>query len=108
MLMLYTNIPPVGRPAQINRDAILRTSLSIADRRGLEAVTMQAVASALEVTPMALYRHVADKADLLDGLVESLLSEFPLPARELAWDQRLRELGRSIREIARKHPQVFP
>jgi AcrR family transcriptional regulator len=98
----------MGRPAQINREAILRASLAIADDRGLEAVTMQAVASVLEVTPMALYRHVASKADLLDGLVESLLTGFPLPADELGWDQRLRELGRSMREIARQHPQVFP
>ncbi len=98
----------MGRPAQINREAILRASLAIADERGLEAVTMQAVASALDVTPMALYRHVASKADLLDGLVESLLTGFPLPADGLAWDLRLRELGRSMREIARRHPQVFP
>jgi AcrR family transcriptional regulator len=98
----------MGRPAQINREAILRASLAIADQRGLEAVTMQAVAGRLEVTPMALYRHVANKADLLDGLVESLLTGFPLPAAELAWDLRLRELGRSMREIARRHPQVFP
>lgn len=98
----------MGRPAQINREAILRASLAIADERGIEAVTMQAVAGRLDVTPMALYRHVASKADLLDGLVESLLTGFPLPAGELAWDQRLRELGRSIREIARQHPHVFP
>ena len=40
---------------------------------------MQAVADRLGVTPMALYRHVANKADLLDGMVESILLEVPLP-----------------------------
>jgi AcrR family transcriptional regulator len=98
----------MGRRAQINREAILGASLAIADERGLDAVTMQAVAGRLNVTPMALYRHVASKADLLDGLVESLLTGFPLPPGELAWDRRLRELGRSMREIARRHPEVFP
>jgi AcrR family transcriptional regulator len=98
----------MGRRAQISRDAILRASLAIADNEGLDAVTMQAVAGRLDVTPMALYRHVASKADLLDALVESLLTGFALPSDELPWDRRLREIGRSMREIARKHPQVFP
>jgi Bacterial regulatory proteins, tetR family len=57
----------VGRTAQISRAAILSAGLAIADEHGLSAVTMQAVARRLRVTPMALYRHVANKDDLLDG-----------------------------------------
>src|SRR5260370_25800535 len=67
----------MGRPAQISRDAVLRASLAIADSAGLDAVTMQAVARRLGVTPMALYRHVAGKTHLLDALGEGLLTEFP-------------------------------
>ena len=70
---------PVGRPARIDRDAVLATGLVIADELGLEALTMGAVAERLGVTPMALYRHVVNKADLLDGIVELLLTEFPAP-----------------------------
>jgi AcrR family transcriptional regulator len=98
----------MGRPAQISRAAVLRASLAIADSAGLDSVTMQAVARRLGVTPMALYRHVAGKADLLDALVEGLLTEFPLPAADLPWDERLRAIGRSIREVARRHPSLFP
>ena len=98
----------MGRPAQISREDVLRASMAIADSGGLGAVTMQAVARRLGVTPMALYRHVANKADLLDALVEGLLTEFPLPAGDLPWDERLRALGRSIREVARRHPSLFP
>jgi len=98
----------MGRPAQISRDDVLRASMAIADSGGLGAVTMQAVARRLGVTPMALYRHVANKADLLDALVEGLLTEFPLPAGDLPWDERLRALGRGIREVARRHPSLFP
>jgi AcrR family transcriptional regulator len=101
-------MPGMGRPAQISRDDVLRASMAIADSGGLGAVTMQAVARRLGVTPMALYRHVANKADLLDALVEGLLTEFPLPASDLPWDERLRVLGRSIREVARRHPSLFP
>jgi AcrR family transcriptional regulator len=98
----------MGRPAQISREEVLQASLAIADADGLEAVTMQAVARRLGVTPMALYRHVASKADLLDALVEGLLTEFSPPAGELSPGERLRAMGRSIREVARRHPSLFP
>ncbi|HMD23653.1 MAG TPA: TetR family transcriptional regulator [Streptosporangiaceae bacterium] len=64
----------MGRVAQISRAAVLAAALRLADERGLAAVTMHAVARSLDVTPMALYRHVADKDALLDGLVELLLT----------------------------------
>jgi AcrR family transcriptional regulator len=98
----------VGRRARIDRSVILRASLDVADERGLTAVTMQAVADRLGVTPMALYRHVAHKADLLDGLVESLLVEFQLPDPRLSWRDRLSEIARAARDSARRHPDVFP
>jgi len=63
----------MGRPAQIDRTLILCASLDLADERGLAGVTMQAVADRLGLTPMALYRHIANKADLLDAVQESLL-----------------------------------
>jgi AcrR family transcriptional regulator len=98
----------VGRPAQIDRAAILAASLELADEQGLTAVTMQAVADRLGVTPMALYRHVANKADLLDGVVESILLEVPLPDPSDAWPDRLSALARGTRAAARRHPQIFP
>ncbi len=69
---------------------------------------MGAVAERLDVTPMALYRHVANKADLLDGIVELLLTEFPSPPSELPWPDRLAALAGNIRASARRHPSVFP
>jgi len=98
----------VGRKPLIDRAAVLAASLAVADRDGLAALTMQAVADRLGVTPMALYRHVANKADLLDGVVESLLTEFPLPEAGSPWPARLRELGRYVRQTAQRHPAVFP
>jgi len=98
----------VSRHAQISRAAVLGAGLAIADEKGLSAVTMQAVAGRLAVTPMALYRHVTNKTDLLDGLVELLLTEFPLPAADLPWQERLTRLADSIRASANGHPGVFP
>jgi len=87
---------------------VLATSLTLADEQGLSAVTMQAVADRLGVTPMALYRHVANKADLLDGLVESILEEVPLPDAADPWPGRLAGLAQGTRAAARRHPEIFP
>jgi AcrR family transcriptional regulator len=98
----------MGRVAQISRTAVLAAALQLADEQGLAAVTMHAVARRLHVTPMALYRHVADKDAILDGLVELLLTEYPRPSAEGRWDERLVALADGIRATARRHPAVFP
>jgi AcrR family transcriptional regulator len=98
----------MARPAVLDRTGILEVSLALADAGGVENVTMAAVARELGVTPMALYRHVADKADLLDGLVECLLTQIPLPPQTVPWTERLRALARSTRGVAQRHPHVFP
>jgi AcrR family transcriptional regulator len=98
----------VGRAAQISREAVLSAALAVADELGLEAVTMHAVARRLQVTPMALYRHVDDKNALLDGLVERLLTEYPMPLAGQGWQERLTALAAGIRDAARRHPAVFP
>jgi AcrR family transcriptional regulator len=97
----------MGRTAQIGRPAILAAALEIADEQGVDAVTMHAVARRLEVTTMALYRHVANKADLMDGLVEVLVTEFPRPSAGSSWDERLTELATGVRAVARRHPGAF-
>ena len=97
----------MGRTAQIDRSAILRAALEVADEHGLDAVTMQAVAKRLGVTAMALYRHVADKADLLDGMVEVLLAGIPA-AEPGGWNDQLTAMAHGIRAVARAHPAAFP
>ena len=98
----------MGRPPRIDRAQVLGEALALADEEGLEALTMAGVAKRLGVTPMALYRHVANKAELLDGVVELLLTEFPPPPAGLFWSERLSVLARNIRASARRHPSVFP
>ncbi|MEV4567748.1 TetR family transcriptional regulator [Nonomuraea sp. NPDC049419] len=98
----------MGRPAQISRATVLDAALALADEQGLAAVTMAAVAARLGVTPMALYRHVSNKDDLLDGLVEALLTEIPPPPDDLPWQDRLRHLATGVRRSAARHPSVFP
>jgi AcrR family transcriptional regulator len=101
---LYT----LPRPSVISTSAILEASLALAERSGLAAVTMRAVAKRLGVTPMALYRHVPDKQALLDGLVDRLLAELPVPDPALPWRERLGAMLGALRDAARRHPEAFP
>lgn len=98
----------VARPRRIDRDAVLAASLEVADELGVDRLTMQAVSDRLGVTAMALYRHVDDKADLLDGVVERLLDEIRPPDPATPPREQLAAIGREVRRLARSHPSVFP
>jgi len=88
------------------REEILDAALAIADEHGLEAVSMRTLADRVGVTPMALYRHVKDKAELLDGMVGRLLATLLSSAaiEDLAWDERLSALAYAVREVTGRHP----
>jgi AcrR family transcriptional regulator len=93
------------------RQEILDAALALADERGLAAVSMRAVAERTGVTPMALYPQVGSKAELLDGMVERLLSELIPPGAAPAadadgqdWRVRLRALAHAFRKLAHGHP----
>jgi AcrR family transcriptional regulator len=98
----------MGRPAKISQSSIVAASIKIADEQGLSGLTMKAVAESLAVTPMALYRHINDKADLLDLVVEALLTEVAMPVATPSWEQVLRGMGQAARKVARRHPTIFP
>ena len=97
----------MGRPSRIDRRQILNAALGICDDLGLQAVTMPLVAERLGVTAMALYRHIADKNALLDGLIEVLLSEIAAPDPAARWDARLAQLLQQVRGVARRHSHGF-
>jgi TetR/AcrR family transcriptional regulator, tetracycline repressor protein len=77
----------------LTREAIVRRALEIGDGEGLEAVSLRRLASDLGVTPMALYRHVRDKNDLYNAMLEEVLAEVDLMEGvlpEMPWQQKLR------------------
>jgi AcrR family transcriptional regulator len=98
---------PTGRPgrrAQLSRDAVLEAADAILRSEGVEAVTIRRVAESLGVSPMALYRHVADKDDLLVLLIDRLAQRLrypPLPAEPRA---RLLTIWRTLYEGLAEHP----
>ena len=93
-----------GRPARLSRDLVLQAALELADRDGLEAVTMQRIARAIGAEPMSLYRHVRNKEDLLDGLVDLVFAEIELPSPDDPWKVAIRRRAVSVREALGRHP----
>ena len=67
---------------------------------------MRSLAAELEVTPMAVYRHVRDKDEVLEQVVSALFETVELPGGNLAWDERLRVVARAARDLAIAHPHV--
>jgi len=94
-------MPP---PARLSRDRILASAVRLADRDGLEAVTMRRLGQALGVEAMSLYKHVANKDAILDGLLERVLAEVQLPQPGGDWEAELRRAAISLHDALARHP----
>ena len=97
----------MARVRQLERATIVAAAFAIAEADGLAAVTMQRLATDLGVTAMALYRHVGNKEQLLDHMVEALLVEIGVADADRDWDDRLTDLLGRVRDVARRHPGSF-
>ena len=96
-----------GRPrarAPLSRDRVLSTAVGLADRGGLESLSMRKLAVALKVEAMSLYHHVASRDDLLDGMVERVVSEIEAPQRGVPWKEAMRRRALSAHAVLGRHP----
>jgi AcrR family transcriptional regulator len=91
------------RRTPLKRDRVLRAAMALADAGGLETVTMRRLGQELEVGPMALYRHVASRDDMVDGIVDLVFAEIDLPAIGTDWKVAMRERAISLREALSRH-----
>ncbi len=82
---------------------VLQAAVALADAAGLEAFSMRGLAQELGVVPMALYKHVANKEELLDGMVDIVFSEIERPSGDLAWRPAMRRRAVSTREALKRH-----
>jgi AcrR family transcriptional regulator len=92
------------RRAPLNRQRVLRAAVALADEAGLDAVSMRNLAQALHVVPMALYKHVANKEELLDGMVDVIVGEIEPPAADTDWKTAIRRRVLSARDALLRHP----
>jgi AcrR family transcriptional regulator len=95
---------PSARRAPLSRDRILRTAIDLADRHGLEVLSMRKLASALKVEAMSLYNHVANKDELLDGMVDVVIGEITRPTLGGDWKTAMRARATSALAVMTAHP----
>ena len=91
------------RTSILSRDEILRAALAAADQGGFESLSMRALAQQLGTAPMSLYRHVTNKEDLLDGMIDVVFSEVRIRA-DGNWKSAMRQRAVSMHEALRRHP----
>jgi len=87
---------------------VLDAGIALADRDGFEALSMRALASELGVVPMALYKHVADKDDLIAGMIDTLVGGYDTPPADAPWRDAVREQILSARRTLDAHPWLRP
>ena len=92
------------RRARLNRDRVLRAAVALADEAGIEALSMRKLAEELGVVPMALYKHVASKEELLDGMVDIVVGEIDPPVSGASWKSAIRQRILSARRSLQRHP----
>ena len=83
---------------------MLDAAIRLADEGGIESLTMRRLARELGVEAMSLYNHVANKGDLVDAMVDLVVSEIELPATSDTWDVAVRECAISAHEVLLRHP----
>ena len=87
----------------LSRERVLRAAVRYADRGGIAALSMRKLGEALGVEAMSLYNHVANKAELLDGMVDLIFAEIELPPLGTDWRAAMRARALSTREVLRRH-----
>jgi AcrR family transcriptional regulator len=88
----------------LSRSKILSAALRIADSGGVEALSMRNLAEALSVKAMSLYNHIANKDEILDGMVDMVVAEIEVPRSGRNWKSEMRRRALSAHEVLLRHP----
>src|SRR5438067_1588278 len=99
--------PPAPSPrprGRLTRERVLRAAIALTDQRGVAALSMRKLGQELEVEAMSLYNHVANKGDLLDGMVDLFFGEIGLPPRGGDWKTAMRQRAVAARAVLGRHP----
>jgi AcrR family transcriptional regulator len=94
----------VGLTEQLSEERVLRTAVALADRHGIEWLSMRKLADELGVSAMSPYYYVPNKERLLDGMVDIVFGEIEPPSTDVDWKTAMRSRAISTREALRRHP----
>ena len=88
----------------LSKERVLRAAVTLADEGGIASLSMRKLGQQLGVEAMSLYNHVANKEDILDGIVDLVVSEIELPSLEVHWKAAMRARAVSAHEVLLRHP----
>ncbi|MFJ5955958.1 TetR/AcrR family transcriptional regulator C-terminal domain-containing protein [Paenarthrobacter sp. NPDC092416] len=103
-----TQLAEAATRIPLNRERVLLAAVVLADEAGLESLSMRRLAQELGVVPMALYKHVANKEELLDGMVDAIIGEIDPPIPDAHWKSAVRTRVLSARSALLRHPWARP
>ncbi len=102
---MKTSSKPNPEPrTPLSRERVLRAAIGVADEGGIDALTMRELGQRLGVEAMSLYNHVANKDDILDGMIDLVVSEIDLPSYEVDWREAMRRRATSAHDVFSRHP----
>jgi AcrR family transcriptional regulator len=101
---MATKIDESARREPLTKERILRAAVALADEGGVESLSMRRIAQEVDVVPMALYKHVANKDEMLDGMVDVVVGEIDPPLADADWKTAIRERVLSARRALLRHP----
>ena len=101
---------PRDAEAALSRGRIVAAAIAVADKEGLDALSMRRVALALDVATMSLYRHVRDKDELLTSMMDAVFAEWQVPRAKHGdnWQQVLAAAARELWQVFRRHVWLAP
>jgi AcrR family transcriptional regulator len=97
-----------ARRIPLSRGRVLDAAVRLADETGIDLVSMRRLAQELGVVPMALYKHLANKEELLDGMVDTLVGEIDPPVGDAGWKSAVKLRVLSARRALLRHPWGRP
>ncbi|NUW34117.1 TetR/AcrR family transcriptional regulator C-terminal domain-containing protein [Nonomuraea sp. SMC257] len=96
------------RGAPLTPEEIHSTALRLVEEGGVEALSMRKLAAVLDVNPMSLYHHVANKTALISQICQTMAGRLALPDNPGSpWQERLRDLAHAYRRMVQRYPSLW-
>lgn len=92
----------------LSRDRVLSGAITVADAGGIGGLTIRTLAQELGVKPMSVYHYVANKDEIIDGIVDLVYAEIDLPVPGGDWRGEMRRRAHSARRVLGNHPWATP
>ena len=94
----------LSKRAPLSKGRVLETAVILADRGGIDSLTMRKLAQELGVEAMSLYHYYTKKDEILDGIVDIVIAEIEIPPEDLDWKAALRRTAISAHRVLSRHP----